>query len=645
MRSNLLSLQNISKQQNQTQLRLSTGLKVNSAIDNPSSYYTAQSLANRAADLSSLLDAMGQGIQIIKSANEGIEVAQNLIEQMKSIAEQVSPNVPVPDKEYFLDKVGANGAVVSTADELRAAINDGKETICVYGKIDLGDISTTGGITLAENQKLVGVEYFGHFANGEGFSKISGIAKTVNQNLITINNAGGVVSDLSINYENDVVSGGNLFASIMVSSSTATAELRNLDINVKTNYDNTVSKDAICVNMSANVYIGNKINIQTSGGYSRGIEINNNSSMNILSDAVVNINTSSNSGYALYSLNSSQLNILTGARVDVTVSGKYASGIFSHSSANNSIATGALVKINAYENADKGIEVRQNSNFTIGGEIQIFTVGAVAISSSSTIDILSTARLDLKANQLMSTNATGQINLAGQAKVAVENDGQKKWYELQADDNVNGAVSVGNIEAQLNVAETEPWQTVTAIWEEKSREDKENETFTLVMTDELSSYQQQYNKVLAQYDQLLADSTYKGVNLLKGDAVKINFNEDRSSSLDVQGEDLSSDKIGLTKSEWGTYKDVQESLAQVLSVTNILRETASTLGNYYSIITTRSDFTDNLINVLEEGADKLTLADMNEESANMLALQTRQSLAVNALSLASQANQAILKLF
>ena len=109
MRSNLLSLQNISKQQDQTQLRLSTGLKVNSAIDNPSSYYTAQSLANRAADLSGLLDAMGQGIQIIKSANEGIEVAQNLIEQMKSIAEQVSPNVPVPDKEYFLDKEKREG--------------------------------------------------------------------------------------------------------------------------------------------------------------------------------------------------------------------------------------------------------------------------------------------------------------------------------------------------------------------------------------------------------------------------------------------------------------------------------------------------------------------------------------------------------
>ena len=69
------------------------------------------------------------------------------------------------------------------------------------------------------------------------------------------------------------------------------------------------------------------------------------------------------------------------------------------------------------------------------------------------------------------------------------------------------------------------------------------------------------------------------------------------------------------------------------------------LGNNYQIVTTREDFTENLINVLEEGADKLTLADMNQESANMLALQTAQQLAVNSLSLASQASQAVLKLF
>ena len=189
MRSNLLSLQQISKQQDQTQLRLASGLKVNSAIDNPSSYYTAQSLSNRANDLSALLDAMGQGVQTIKAATEGIEKAEDLLEQMKAIAEQTeSPRVP--EKEYFENRVGANGAVVTTADELRAAIDSGKETLCVYGNIDLGDISISGGLQLKENQKLVGVGYYGDYSNGEDFSSLSATASVANKNLIDITKAG-----------------------------------------------------------------------------------------------------------------------------------------------------------------------------------------------------------------------------------------------------------------------------------------------------------------------------------------------------------------------------------------------------------------------------------------------------------------------
>ena len=92
-------------------------------------------------------------------------------------------------------------------------------------------------------------------------------------------------------------------------------------------------------------------------------------------------------------------------------------------------------------------------------------------------------------------------------------------------------------------------------------------------------------------------------------------------------------------------EDIEKSISELESAINSLRSFASAFGNYYSIVTTRQDFTENLINVLEEGADKLTLADMNEESANMLALQTSQQLAINSLSLASQAAQSVLKLF
>ena len=87
------------------------------------------------------------------------------------------------------------------------------------------------------------------------------------------------------------------------------------------------------------------------------------------------------------------------------------------------------------------------------------------------------------------------------------------------------------------------------------------------------------------------------------------------------------------------------SINEIKAAISTLRTVASNLGNNNAIIQTQQDFTGNLINVLEEGVDKLTLADMNEESANMLALQTRQQLAINALSLATQAEQGVLRLF
>ncbi len=155
----------------------------------------------------------------------------------------------------------------------------------------------------------------------------------------------------------------------------------------------------------------------------------------------------------------------------------------------------------------------------------------------------------------------------------------------------------------------------------------------------------QYQKILSQYDDLIDDAKYKGVNLLKNETLKIKFNETGSSFLDVVGKDISAASIGLTTDEWATVEDISRSIGELASAINQLRAFAGELGNNYSIVMNRQDFTENLINILTVGSDKLTLADMNEESANMLALQTRQQLAINALSLASQASQGVLKLF
>ena len=118
-----------------------------------------------------------------------------------------------------------------------------------------------------------------------------------------------------------------------------------------------------------------------------------------------------------------------------------------------------------------------------------------------------------------------------------------------------------------------------------------------------------------------------------------------SAALNVSGRDISSGAIGLSLADWAEKEGILQSVQQLSAAVSQLRSYSAELGNNYNIITSRQDFTENLINILTEGADKLTLADMNEESANMLALQTRHQLAINSLSLASQASQAVLKLF
>ena len=158
----------------------------------------------------------------------------------------------------------------------------------------------------------------------------------------------------------------------------------------------------------------------------------------------------------------------------------------------------------------------------------------------------------------------------------------------------------------------------------------------------------QFNDILDQIDQLAKDSGYKGVNLLGGtdQSLTVIFNEDRSSNLTIQGVDASTKGLDISRvTNWGSNTNIDASIEEVEDAINELRNMASEFGNNYSIVQNREDFTENLINVLEEGSDKLVLADMNEESANMLALQTRQQLGVNSLSLASQAAQAVLKLF
>ena len=360
MRSNLLSLQNTQSLMDVTQERLSTGKKVNSALDNPSSFYTAQSLTNRASDLSSLLDSMGQGISTIKAADEAITSITEFVDQAKAIANQARDE--------------ADKSSVTSTGKFKAAT----ET----AKLKIGDVS--------------------------------------------------------------------------------------VDVSLVEGTDTDVEK------------VATKIQSAINGK-------------------------------------------------DPELKGKY-----------------------------------KVTGDTKTGTIKIEVVDGADVDAAS---------------------------------VSFEGAGLKITGELE---------------------------------------------------DNRGAYVDRYNDILGQIDQLAKDAGYKGVNLLGGteQSLTVVFNEDRSSSLTIQGVDGSAKGLGLTvETDWSTNEAIDAALDKVSAATNKLRSMSSEFGNNYSVVQTREEFTENLINVLEEGSDKLTLADMNEESANMLALQTRQQLAINSLSLASQAAQSVLSLF
>ena len=251
------------------------------------------------------------------------------------------------------------------------------------------------------------------------------------------------------------------------------------------------------------------------------------------------------------------------------------------------------------------------------------------------------------------TNADGdveekEIKLSAEKSSAAEVKSELAT-QLKADDSIKDAAVGADGKISITAAEGYKVEIVGGVGAfdgkisgETAKEPKAGE-----INESRKKLAAQFDSILGQIDKVANDASYKGVNLLQGNDLKVVFNEDRTSDLIVEGKDASSAglKIAKAANDWQLDSDIDAAITQVEDAINTLRTMSSEFGNNYSIVQSRETFTENLINVLEEGSDKLTLADMNEESANMLALQTRQQLAINSLSLASQAAQSVLKLF
>ncbi|MFT6659580.1 flagellin [Maritalea sp.] len=164
VRQNLSALQSTAEMLGQTQNRLSTGLKVNSALDNPGSFFTAQSLNSRASDLGSLLDDQGQAVQTLKAADEGIQAITKLAEAAKAKANQALQSSSTSDRRKFAGEynellsqietlakdAGYSGKNLlgGTGNDLSVVFNESGSSKAAVSAVDFTD--TTGTLGLAD---------------------------------------------------------------------------------------------------------------------------------------------------------------------------------------------------------------------------------------------------------------------------------------------------------------------------------------------------------------------------------------------------------------------------------------------------------------------------------------------------------------
>ncbi len=627
MRNNLLSLQQTAKLQDLTQNRLATGLKVNSAIDNPSSYYTAQSLNNRAEDLNVLLDAMSQGIQTLKAVNESIEAGTRFLEQAKSVAGSA------------LETAQPVVAKVSTEAELLAAIDSGKKGLIVLTS-DI-TMSTNQNIVLNDGQSLVGARYLDKNA---AQTKINMSINQDNQSAVTVSD-NSILADLEINIDSQNT---NNITCIDLSN-LATASLHNIAVNFKAD---KVSHAKMINGEHSKIKLTGKINLMdlgapsaNAGGDNIGILGLYAGDYELVDNARLNIMTKTYGGDAVHVANvtaydNSQINIKnTDGQWGRPVRGSVIN-LHGKSSLNINSSTESILEsiINLYDESS----LISKNYLPYASQAHSLTQSKLNLASDKVRVILQSSDSNFMAFGVEKSSISA---VAGAA--IVTNTGtwvaQSNVENLQIAPPGSSALPGGYFNNTDTTASTMPSDFNDKFDDFEAYAADNNPPETSSKSTETSA--SQFNQILTQYDNLINDSWYKGVNLLKSQDLKVVFNESRTSDLDIKGVDATTAGLGLETADWSNTAGVQNSLDQIDSAINQLRLYASEFGNYYQIVTTRENFTNSLINVLTEGADQLTLADMNQESANMLALQTRQQLAVNSLSLASQASQSVLKLF
>ncbi|MFN3827051.1 MAG: flagellin [Micavibrio sp.] len=580
LRSNLLSLQNTQSAIDVTQFRLSTGRKVNSALDNPQSFFAAQALNNRASDLTRLLDSIGQSIQVIKAADNGVTALTKLVEQADSIAGQA-----------------------------RDALAQGQAEAKVVGNVDLrgvDDLTTLGGGTAVPTGSTLTFRLTDESGEAVEIGAYSTAAASATPTaVVTINTNDNIeeiiaeINNIQIDNGSDVANGGQAFEASL--NEAGQLQIRTLNGgNFSVDFDSATAGDAADLSLANSLGFGEIARVVSDGAGT------NNISFSAIAKAS-----------------------LTSFGLTYTVSGAQEVALRSTTLDQLDLDDGTALFANIANGDGDVYQISVNGGTRV--DINLADAGG-AVSIQDFID-------DINDNDTLNqfiradfNDATGQITISA--------------IDASVESIETGVQSTTSVTANFGFGLQDSDPGVNDLTAGAGAANAERETIRLgAAASVLADLEVEYNNVREQINLLVEDTGYRGTNLLNGDNLQTVFNEFRTSSLTTEGVTFTADGLGLDEANFSRESSVNDILGQVRDALESVRAFGSTLANDLAVIQTRQTFTTELINTLQAGSDALTVADQNEEGAKLLALQTRQQLGVTALSLASQSQQSILRLF
>ena len=631
VRQNLLALQDTAASLATTQNRLSTGKQVNTALDNPTNFFTAAGLDNRASDISNLLDSISNGVQVLQSANTGITSLTSLVNSAKSIANQaLQTQIGYSTKANIVSAAITNNGNSVVAADLRGAGTTVSNS--VTGSAPTISTSSFSLTTTLASAGLVDGQTISDGTNTFTFSSTQATSgNTININtgtvgdLATAVHAANASLALTINGSNGItVTNSSSSTAITLSDGTGAAAgaLASLGL---------VSGTVIAKSGGTEVGGAGTATLQ-SGTALVALGLTTSSTLTVNGKAISFVNngsgnTSSANGGTLDLQTATAANLLTALdAISGGTSSIAAGAITLNTGTSNDLTLGGTSLTSLGLTAG----TTQRTGLTLSfGAVGTGTATTVTFGDGTGGTVKSLADLN---NALFKDNLVATLDSTGKLTVQTNNDNASA--SLPA---VTGTATVlaGNAGAFAVNGTTGAVSTLNPVQDTAAQSTR-------------ASLIAQYNTILDQIDSTAADASYNGVNLLNGDQLQLTFNETGKSKLNITGVNFSSAGLGLSKLSSGSDFIDNNATNKILStlntVTTTLRSQASAFGSNLSVVQTRQDFNKNLINVLQTGSANLTQADMNTEAANSQALQTRQSLSVSALSLANQAQQSVLQL-